>query len=218
MSRRTDARSFFDAIAGRYDREYAPPREESRTRMTRVLAELAPRSKVLDLGVGTGRELSSLQDAGHDVTGLDWSAEMLARCARRARPVELILADFWLKLPFHTGAFGAVLALHGTLAHPPREDALETLGREIARVLSSRGVFVAELPLPGWMTKASSEAERRPRRIGETRVVVSDDATGATIEASLLPAVTWQTLLSRNLKVTKTIEGEHELFLVAHKG
>jgi len=217
MSRPVDARSFFDAIAGRYDREYAPPREESHARMKRIVGELPPQSKVLDLGVGTGRELSSLQDAGHDVTGLDWSPEMLARCARRTRPVPLILADFWERLPFEAGAFGAVIALHGTLAHPPRESALEALGIETARVLSPGGLFIAELPLPGWMTKASDQDERRPRRVAETRVVVRDDATGAAIEASLLPSATWQALLCKGLSLRKAVETEHELLLVAEK-
>ena len=52
---------FFDAIAGRYERAYSLPSDESRRRLRGVLATLpASPARVLDLGVGTGRELSRL--------------------------------------------------------------------------------------------------------------------------------------------------------------
>jgi len=108
--------AFFDAIARRYDRTYGRSRAESTASLARVLALLAPRSHVLDLGVGTGRELPALLDAGHDPVGLDASREMLALCARRARPIPLVLGDLWERLPWEDASFDAVLALHGTLA------------------------------------------------------------------------------------------------------
>ena len=124
---RRDASTFFDAIARRYDRVYAPEARASRERMARVTRELAKASRVLDLGVGTGRELSMLQDAGHSIVGVDASKEMLAICERRARPVPLVHADFWEPLPFGDASFDAVLALHGTLAHPLDRAALAGL-------------------------------------------------------------------------------------------
>jgi len=51
---------------------------------TRVARE--SRATVLELGCGTGRVLLPLARAGHDVTGIDASAAMLARCrAKLAR-------------------------------------------------------------------------------------------------------------------------------------
>ncbi len=152
MSSSDPSRRFFDAIARRYDRVYAPGAAESRARMGRVLASLPSASKILDLGVGTGRELPSLLDAGHEVVGLDLSPEMLAVCARRARPIAVVLADLWERLPFADGAFDAVLALHGTLS-PTRspEAAITGVAIEAARVLRVGGVFVAEVPcFPKW--------------------------------------------------------------------
>src|SRR3984957_11121203 len=127
------ARRFFDAIAGRYEREYSLPAGESRARLERVRRELpAPPARLLDLGVGTGRELTALLDAGHAPTGLDASQAMLERCARRARPVPLVRAIFWVApLPFAHAACDAVLALHGTLAHPPEDGAMARLAREL---------------------------------------------------------------------------------------
>jgi SAM-dependent methyltransferase len=213
VTTREDARVFFDAIAGRYDRVYAPTSSESRARLGRVLRELQPRSRILDLGVGTGRELSMLLDAGHDVTGLDLSPEMLARCARRSRQVPLVLADLWGELPFTGGAFDAVVALHGTLAHPPSREALAPFGREVVRVLAAGGVFVMEVPAPSWVDSAGAEL----RRTAPGRAIFTDEATGATIEACLFEEREWASALGSRLRVTRAVEAAGELFLSARK-
>jgi SAM-dependent methyltransferase len=212
-----EARRFFDAIAGRYDRAYAPSRDESRARLARLLAELAPRSRVLDLGVGTGRELSALQDAEHDVAGLDLSKEMLARCAKRTRPVRLVEADLWAPLPFDADAFDAVVALHGTLAHPPDATALGPFAREASRVLAPSGVFVAEVRLPDWPASPDEPGERRTLRVDTSRAVVTDLVTGAAIEALAFPAAVWRETFGPFLAVEKAVETGTELFLVARK-
>jgi SAM-dependent methyltransferase len=213
VTTRDEARRFFDAIAGRYDREYAPTRDESRRRMRRVLEALGGHSRVLDLGVGTGRELSRLLDGGYAVTGLDVSPEMLARCARRSRPVPLVLADLWGPLPFAKDSFDAVLALHGTLAHPPSEGALEPLADEVSRVLSPAGVFVAEVPVPGWLLSAPPGLTRT----GPTEAVFTDPATGAPITASLFDERRWRHALEAHFCSITTAEDSGELFLVASK-
>jgi SAM-dependent methyltransferase len=215
---REQSRRFFDSIAGRYDRVYAPSSAESRARMARVTSELLPASRLLDLGVGTGRELSSLLDAGHTVVGLDVSAEMLARCARRARPVPLVQADLWDTLPFESGTFDAVIALHGTLAHPPSDSAPRSLSLEVARVLAEAGLFVFEVPLPRWVDGGlAGDEERDLRRVGDARAVVTDCATGAAIETRLFGAREWRDALSSRFAVRKALEERDELLLVAAK-
>jgi SAM-dependent methyltransferase len=197
------ARRFFEAIAPRYDRVYAMPREASRERMARILAELAPASRVLDLGVGTGRELGALLDAGHAPTGLDFSAEMLALCNRRARPIPTVLASFWQPLPFPDGTFDAVIALHGTLAHPPADGALLALGTEVARVLVPGGCFLAETPSLAWLdTLAADVLEgRRARRTAPERFLYEDQVSGASIEAMVLADDAWAAALGPALEV-----------------
>lgn len=184
-----DARRFFDAIAGRYDRVYAPGREASREGLAAVLALVPKGARVLDLGVGTGRELSALQDAGHEVTGLDISPRMLAQCARRTRPVPLVEADFWGPLPFPAGSFDAALALHGTLAHPPGPGAVKHLARELARILTAGSVVVMELPTLSWARRAGKGSAAGDRT--EERLTFVDEATGATLEAHLRGAEAW---------------------------
>lgn len=193
----TSACAFFDAIASRYDREYAPERETTRARMERVVAELPARRpcRVLDLGVGTGRELPALLDAGFDVVGLDVSNEMLARCARRARPIPLVEADLWAPLPFAAGAFDAAIALHGTLAHPPMDldatlTAVAAFAREVAR--TAPGTFVAEVPSPALLDAIERGELPTARRTGRDRFVHEDVATKRAIEARVLSAGAWK--------------------------
>ena len=79
------ARTFFDAIARRYDRAYGLSGEVSRARLARVVRELHGRERVLVLGIGTGRELPALLDAGHEPTGIDISPGMIEVCNERSR-------------------------------------------------------------------------------------------------------------------------------------
>lgn len=190
--------AFFDAIAHKYDREYALPASESRARMKAVLRALPPNARVLDLGVGTGRELGALQDAGHTPTGLDFSAPMLAVCRRRARPVPLVQANLWGPLPFADGAFDAVVALHGTLAHPEDLGALTRLPIELARVLTPQGVLVLEVPAPEWLATLDGApgGELRARRTAQDRCVHEDRAAGVAIEAIFLDDEAWRALLA----------------------
>lgn len=212
---------FFEAVAGRYDRAYALPTAESRRRMERVLAALPPAPlRVLDLGVGTGRELAALLDAGHSPVGIDASPAMLARCERRARPVPLVLADFWQPpLPFDEASFDAALALHGTLAHPADAAALEGLARELARVVRKGGTFVGEVPQPGWLDTLGDGdlGDRRIRRTGSRTCVCEDLVTHASIEARLFDAGEWVAAFGSHWRTTVEPLGALEWFVVARR-
>jgi SAM-dependent methyltransferase len=212
----SDARRFFDAIAGRYERAYAPSAEESRTRLRRVLDLLPPPpGRVLDLGVGTGRELTALLDAGYAPTGVDISPAMLERCARRARPVPLVEGDFWLPLPFGDACFDAAIALHGTLAHPPDERAMARLAAELGRVVRAGGVFVAEVPSPAWLDRVA--ADQRLRRTGPTTCVYQDPATSASIEARLLSESAWLAALEPAWSGCLEAPGDAEWLVVGRR-
>jgi SAM-dependent methyltransferase len=214
-----DAAAFFDAIARRYDRVYAPSGAAARNRLLTSIARLPPASRVLDLGVGTGRALSALLDAGHAPTGLDVSAEMLAQCARRARPVPLVQADFWQPLPFEDRAFDGALALHGTLAHPPHESSLPQLVAELGRVLRPGGVFVAEVPAPAWLDAldalpAEADAPFAIRRSGVASCTHEDRVARVSISGVALSRERWESIFAPRFDVQVGPLGPYEFAIV----
>jgi SAM-dependent methyltransferase len=211
---------FFDAIASRYDRVYALDSSTSRARMSRILRELPSKSRVLDLGVGTGRELSALQDAGHTPIGLDSSVAMLAICARRTRAVTLVRADFYDPLPFDAESFDAVLALHGTLAHPSDDHAHARLAVEIARVLRHGGTFIAEVPTRAWAdyeAHAHTHEDPRVKITGPKTLVHTDDATGMAIDAQLLDAEEWRAIFTPRFEMRDEALSPYELLLIGRR-
>jgi SAM-dependent methyltransferase len=220
------AAAFFDAIAASYDRDYALSGPESRARMDRVLGVLGTAPlRILDLGVGTGRELPHLLDAGHTPVGLDASRAMLDRCARRARRVTLVQADFWCAsahapLPFDDASFDAAIALHGTLAHPPDVGAVCGLAAELARVVRPGGHFVAEVPAPAWLDWTAAHPpprERGVRRTGPLTAVIEDRRRGASIEARLLEWPEWEGAFGPAWRLRRDPVGPLEWLLVAER-
>jgi SAM-dependent methyltransferase len=217
LTGRDDATRFFDAIARRYDRVYAPSREETERRLARVLRELSPASRVLDLGVGTGRELPALLDAGHSPVGVDVSTKMLALCARRSRPVPLLKGDLWEPMPWDDASFDAVLALHGTLSHPPSAEARAALPGEVARVLRPGGILVAEVPTIAWFERMARQAGTSVARLDDGRGRFTDDATGATVEASFLSEDEWRALFASALAVRTEAAEVGEILIVGRR-
>jgi SAM-dependent methyltransferase len=213
---------FFETIARRYDRVYGLDARATRERMVRVV-ELLPAApaRVLDLGVGTGRELGALQDAGYEVTGLDMSPAMLALCARRARPVPLVQADLWGPLPFPDASFDAAVALHGTLAHPRggAAAAYTSLARELGRVVRLGGVVVAEVPSNEWLrrTEVVEAGDARIVRTASDRLLHEDRAAGIAIEAVVPTDEEWRAAFEPEFDVSVEALGEAERRVVARK-
>jgi SAM-dependent methyltransferase len=200
-------RSFFDAIARRYDRDFALSGAVSRERLARVLGEIAGKRRVLVLGLGTGRELPALFDAGHEPTGIELSPEMIALCNKRARTCPIVEGDFYAPLPFPDGSFDAALALHGTLAHPPDASAHSRLAKELARVLGSDGVFVAEVP------SAAGLSNLGVRITGPTSFVHRDESSGIEIEGVALSVDEWAAAFEQLVVRVETL-GELEYLIV----
>src|SRR4051812_44939338 len=112
---------------------------------------------VLELGCGTGRISLPLARAGIDLVGVDRSAGMLARAAkRRSRqrpPTGLTLARADIRaLPFENGAFSMVLAPYGILQSLLDDDDLKATLDSVARVIAPGGLFGVDLvpDVPNW--------------------------------------------------------------------
>jgi ubiquinone/menaquinone biosynthesis C-methylase UbiE len=84
MSNRTEWADFFNGHAPEYDDNCFTRNTPAEIKF--LLAELSVPAggSVLDIGCGTGRHTVALAQLGYHVTGLDISAEMLAKAQARA--------------------------------------------------------------------------------------------------------------------------------------
>ena len=105
--------------------------------IVRVELGAEPR-RVLDLGCGAGFLANYLGALGHEVTGLDASAEALLIAAEHdpGRTVRYVQGDA-LSLPFTAGSFDVVCAMDFLEHVEPRERVIA----EAARVLAPGGMF-----------------------------------------------------------------------------
>lgn len=139
------AAAVFDALGAEYEQAFAssPAHRES---LERLLADLAPGSRVLDVGSGTGRPTArALADAGHRVLGVDVSPVMTALAARQVPGAEFRCADI-RDLPLAENEFDAV-CVYFSLLQLSRGEQGELLER-LARTLRPGGLLaVATVPV-----------------------------------------------------------------------
>lgn len=124
---------------------------------------LQTRGPVLELGCGTGRISLPLARAGIPVVGVDRSAPMLERAAKRLaamhkraggrgkKRLRLVRADIRF-LPFEDSSFRTVLAPYGILQSLVRDKDLTATLAAVARVLPRGGLFGVDLvpDVPNW--------------------------------------------------------------------
>ncbi|MFE7004039.1 class I SAM-dependent methyltransferase [Streptomyces griseus] len=140
VGRRHPAAAVFDALGAEYERAFAASAAH-RASLERLLAELPPGSRVLDVGSGTGRPTArTLADAGHRVLGVDVSPVMTALAARQVPEAEFRCADV-RDLPLAEGEFDAV-CVYFSLLQLERADQRALLER-LVRSLRPGGLLVA---------------------------------------------------------------------------
>ena len=109
------------------------------------------------MAAGPGRISIPVARAGVALTGIDRSAAMLARGARKLRrarltsSVRFVRGDITL-LPFRARQFGLVMAPYGIVQSLTREEDLTAALASVGRVLPKRGMFGIDLvpDLPAW--------------------------------------------------------------------
>ncbi|MGW1281519.1 class I SAM-dependent methyltransferase [Streptomyces tsukubensis] len=140
-----DPAAAFDAIGAAYEDAFAgsPARRAS---LDRLLEHLAPGSRILDIGCGTGRPTAStLAAAGHDVLGIDVSPVMVALAADRVPGGTFRRADI-RELPLEEESYDAVCA-YFSLLQMDRADQTRVLHR-ITRALAPGGLLaVGTVPI-----------------------------------------------------------------------
>lgn len=136
---------------------------------TRHLAKnLAPQSRVLDIGGGPGRYSIWLAEHGHQVVLADLVPELLAVARRRiaaagvgSRVEDVVVADACDLTRWPDGAFDAALCL-GPFYHLPEAERREQAARELSRVIRPGGLaFVAFMPRLNFLRRAIVIPEER---------------------------------------------------------
>ncbi len=131
MKKKNTWQEFFDAHAPIYEENIFTKNTMAEVDFLLEELSLPPGSAILDVGCGTGRHSLELAKRGYAVTGLDLSAQMLARAAAAARAngldVRWIQADatrFSFPTPFDAaiclceGSFGLLGAGDDAIAQP----------------------------------------------------------------------------------------------------
>ena len=134
--------SVYDAVAPSFDRYRALPEGVPETIRAAILDAIgASRSRLLDLGAGSGRIGRAFVAAGNDYVGVDLSSGMLRQFKWRAegngRMPRLVQAD-GERLPFPDATFDAVMLIH---VFGGRRGWRPLLG-EARRVLRAAGALV----------------------------------------------------------------------------
>ena len=99
----------FDRAADYYDATRGLSEGGNRKQIALLTEELAPRGRVLEVGVGTGQVALPLHATGIPVVGLDLARPMMDKLIQKAggrAPFPLLQADA-TRMPFAEGVFGA---------------------------------------------------------------------------------------------------------------
>ncbi|KAB2593428.1 class I SAM-dependent methyltransferase [Streptomyces arboris] len=135
----------FDALGAEYERAFAGSAAHHAS-LDRLLEHLAPGSRVLDVGSGTGVPTARrLAAAGHRVVGVDVSPVMTALAARQVPDAEFRCGDI-RELPWADGEFDAV-CVYFSLLQMSRGEQSGLLGR-LARAVKPGGrLAVSTVPV-----------------------------------------------------------------------
>lgn len=139
------AATVFDALGAEYERAFAGSAAHHSS-LDRLLEHLAPGSRVLDVGSGTGVPTARrLAGAGHRVVGVDVSPVMTALAARQVPDAEFRCADI-RELPWADGEFDAV-CVYFSLLQLSRGEQSRLLGRLARAVRPGGRLAVATVPV-----------------------------------------------------------------------
>ncbi|MGW4486570.1 class I SAM-dependent DNA methyltransferase [Amycolatopsis sp. NPDC004368] len=161
MAEEATAQELFDTIGAKYEEAFGS-RPVVDDAIRELLAGLRPGAKVLDIGSGTGRPLASeLAAAGHQVTGLDVSGEMV-RIARERVPAAKFLHVDVREWESEAASWDAICALF-SFVQLTRAETEGVLGK-VAAWLKPGGRFVL-ITVPGDIEDLPIEFLGHPIRV-----------------------------------------------------
>ena len=184
---RFDAATYGRSFADVYDRWY-PVDANTDATVQRVgslaAAAAAERSgqqrdagrptRILELGVGTGRLALPLAALGHQVTGMDSSADMLELLAAKGDGVRTVLGDVADPDAWPQGPFDVVVAAFNLLFNLAEEGAQQRLFDASAVALGDEGFLVIEAFLPAPLEMTERRLEVREVTLGGVVMIATD--------------------------------------------
>jgi SAM-dependent methyltransferase len=120
------------------------------THCIEILAALAGRGPVLELGIGTGRVALPLARRGVEVHGIEISPEMIARLRAKPGSERIVVYMGNFADVAVTNDYTLVFVIFNTLFHLTSQDEQVRCLVNVARHLSPNGALVVEAMIPGW--------------------------------------------------------------------
>ncbi len=161
QERRTLPVDPYSAIAGHYDLEHDPFRDDIDLLLSFAEATGGP---ILEMGCGSGRVLAPLAGAGFSVVGLDRSTAMLDRARTRrggtqfADRVTLVEGDMAGDVPLPGEPFGLVAFTLNALMHLPSPELQMAALANARNRLGPNGQLVIDIvnPTPDYLVSLAS--------------------------------------------------------------
>lgn len=183
MSTSSQSSVNFDRAAEYYDetRGFPPGVEIAAAEVFARAGNISPSAHVLEIGVGTGRIALPLARHVRAVHGIDISSGMLSRlmAKRTTEIVHPVIGDA-TRLPYASGTFDAVVAVHVFHLIPAWRDAL----REVGRVLKPGAPLVH-----AWGARAvHSSLEELWQQILQTGSVLRGSIPPGEVESFIVDA------------------------------
>jgi len=110
--------------------------------------------KVLDLGCGTGYDLSRIKELGADIYGIDGSKEMV-KLARQKNPTSIVEIGHFDEIPFPDQTFDFVISKWALQT----SSTIDPIYEEIVRILKPHGklIYLACHPIRQFLEKKKRE-------------------------------------------------------------
>jgi SAM-dependent methyltransferase len=161
--------SYGDTFADVYDEWYAGGSDVASA--VARLAELAKGGPALELGIGTGRLALPLAASGVPVTGIDASAEMVARLREKpgGEGIPVVVGDMAMDLP--AGPYAVIYVAYNTLFNLLSAERQARCFALAAGRLTGNGAFVVEAFVPDERRPEGGDVE--VRELSVDRVVLN---------------------------------------------